>query len=110
MRIEDRALPNVVVHQFSLIVERADNREAPTVDDGHLIDRARGLQLIALDQHGLLVALLGDHVHGDVDQNLLRLVLQVLDLTEAGDKEDAKFIIVVLHQVLNQILFEDHVV
>ena len=106
MRVQNGTLVNVVKDHLCAVIEVADNGKASFVDDHHLVDLVARLCVIIVNQDRLLVSLLGDHVHSNVHKDLLALVLQVIDLFEARHEEQASFIVIIFHQVLNQVALE----
>lgn len=66
--------------------------------------------VVCIDQERLFIGLVGDHVHRDLAQDLVThgpQALQVVDLLQTGDEEDAQLVVVVTLDVLLQVALED---
>ena len=106
MRIQNGTLVNVVEDHLCPVIERTDDSKASFVDDHHLVDLVAQLLVVIINQDRLLVSLLGNHVHSNVHKYLLGLILKVIDLFEARHEEQTSFIVIIFHQVLNQVALE----
>lgn len=108
--VKDRALSHGVDRQVSVIIHIKGEGNLAFVQNFDLGTDLAVHSVLFVVNYFAFVGVLNDHVEGQMVQNVFLDVLQIINLSEAADQEDAKLVRVLVHHVPDEELFEDVVV